>query len=134
MPAWLEVSVDERSGLIGLISWRSHHSGMICRWNVWRKKKSASSFSHFKSGQCWIFVFQTNVQPLFFRSASKAPAKEKMERPLSTMSEASNYTGAPDNAPNAESPAGRVRSTLRKQHTRQNIRLQYCVFAALQVF
>lgn len=57
-----------------------------------------------------------------------------MERPLSTMSEASNYTGAPDNATNAESPAGRVRSALRKQHTTQNIRLQYSAFAALQVF
>lgn len=48
-----------------------------------------------------------------FRSVSKAPANEKKERPLSTMSEASNYTGGSDYATNPESsPAGRVSDTL----------------------
>lgn len=50
-----------------------------------------------------------------------------MERPLSTVSEASNYAAGSDNTTNAESPAGRVsdaRNTLRKQrNTNQNIRL-----------
>lgn len=48
-----------------------------------------------------------------------------MERPLSTMSEASNYAAGSDNTTNAESPAGRVsdaRNTLRKQrNTNQNL-------------
>lgn len=46
-----------------------------------------------------------------FRSASKVPANEKKERPLSTMSEASNYTGGSDYAANPSSPAGRVSDT-----------------------
>lgn len=45
---------------------------------------------------------------LLFRSASKEPANEKKERPLSTMSEVSNYT---DHAANPSSPAGRVSDT-----------------------
>ncbi|CAG08718.1 unnamed protein product [Tetraodon nigroviridis] len=60
--------------------------------------------------------YKTNVLSLFFRSASKAPANEKMERPLSTMSEASNYTGASDNTTNAESPAGRPSRSSKKIH------------------
>lgn len=67
-----------------------------------------------------LFIFQTNVLSLFFRSVSKTPANEKMERPLSTMSEASNYTGASDNTTNAESTAGRVsdaRQRLKKSNT-----------------
>lgn len=48
---------------------------------------------------------------LLFRSASKVPANEKKERPLSTMSEASNYTGGSDHAANPSSPAGRVSNT-----------------------
>lgn len=45
-------------------------------------------------------IFVVNEQ-----SASKAPANEKKARPMSTMSEASNYTGGSEHA---SSPAGRV--------------------------
>nr|XP_033490381.1 pleckstrin homology domain-containing family A member 5 isoform X12 [Epinephelus lanceolatus] len=50
------------------------------------------------------------------RSASKAPANEKKERPLSTMSEASNYTGGSDHAANPSSPAGRPSRPSKKIH------------------
>lgn len=46
-----------------------------------------------------------------FRSSSKVPANDKKERPLSTMSEVSNYTGSSDCPANSNSPAGRVRDT-----------------------
>ncbi|XP_070686154.1 pleckstrin homology domain-containing family A member 5-like isoform X3 [Pempheris klunzingeri] len=48
-------------------------------------------------------IFVINEQ-----SAPKVPANEKKERPISTMSEASNYTGGSDHAANPSSPAGRV--------------------------
>ncbi|XP_044213639.1 pleckstrin homology domain-containing family A member 5-like isoform X7 [Thunnus albacares] len=51
-----------------------------------------------------------------FRSASKVPANEKKERPLSTMSEASNYTGGLDCAANPSSPAGRPSRPPKKIH------------------
>ncbi|XP_037622831.1 pleckstrin homology domain-containing family A member 5 isoform X23 [Sebastes umbrosus] len=51
-------------------------------------------------------IFVVNEQ-----SASKVPANEKKDRPLSTMSEASNYTGGSDCAANPNSPAGRVSDT-----------------------
>uniref|UniRef100_A0A674P2M3 Pleckstrin homology domain containing A5 n=1 Tax=Takifugu rubripes TaxID=31033 RepID=A0A674P2M3_TAKRU len=41
---------------------------------------------------------------------------EKMERPLSTMSEASNYTGGSENTTNADSPAGRPSRSSKKIH------------------
>ncbi|TWW75915.1 Pleckstrin -like proteiny domain-containing family A member 5 [Takifugu flavidus] len=49
-------------------------------------------------------------------SVSKVPANEKMERPLSTMSEASNYTGGSENTTNADSPAGRPSRSSKKIH------------------
>lgn len=102
--------MDDILEVIGLINWRSHPSGMISWWTVWRKESLLHHFliSKVTSVGNQLFIFQTNVLSLFFRSVSKAPANEKMERPLSTMSEASNYTGASDNTTNAESPAGRV--------------------------
>ncbi|XP_029008696.1 pleckstrin homology domain-containing family A member 5-like isoform X4 [Betta splendens] len=54
--------------------------------------------------------------PAFFRSASKVPANEKKERPLSTMSEASNYTGGSDHAANSSSPAERPSRPSKKIH------------------
>ncbi|XP_029909873.1 pleckstrin homology domain-containing family A member 5-like isoform X1 [Myripristis murdjan] len=48
-------------------------------------------------------IFVVNEQ-----SVPKAPANDKKERPLSTMSEASNYTGSSDCAAQPSSPAGRV--------------------------
>nr|XP_033490385.1 pleckstrin homology domain-containing family A member 5 isoform X16 [Epinephelus lanceolatus] len=56
-------------------------------------------------------IFVVNEQ-----SASKAPANEKKERPLSTMSEASNYTGGSDHAANPSSPAGRPSRPSKKIH------------------
>uniref|UniRef100_A0AAQ5ZY73 PH domain-containing protein n=1 Tax=Amphiprion ocellaris TaxID=80972 RepID=A0AAQ5ZY73_AMPOC len=53
---------------------------------------------------------------LSFRSASKVPANEKKERPVSTMSEASNYTGGSDYAANPNSPAGRPSRPSKKIH------------------
>eukprot|EP00066_Takifugu_rubripes_P016587 XP_011605853.1 PREDICTED: pleckstrin homology domain-containing family A member 5 isoform X5 [Takifugu rubripes] len=50
------------------------------------------------------------------QSVSKVPANEKMERPLSTMSEASNYTGGSENTTNADSPAGRPSRSSKKIH------------------
>ncbi|XP_035521054.1 pleckstrin homology domain-containing family A member 5 isoform X7 [Morone saxatilis] len=54
--------------------------------------------------------------PAFSRSASKVPVNEKKERPLSTMSEASNYTGGSDYAANPSSPAGRPSRPSKKIH------------------
>lgn len=66
-----------------------------------------------------IIIFQTDDLPiccwhvlcLLFRSVSKVPANDKKERPVSTMSEASNYTGGLDFPTNPSSPAGRVSDT-----------------------
>ncbi|XP_028286072.1 pleckstrin homology domain-containing family A member 5-like isoform X2 [Parambassis ranga] len=56
-------------------------------------------------------IFVVNEQ-----SASKVPANEKTERPISTMSEASNYTGGSDYAANPSSPAGRPSRPSKKIH------------------
>ncbi|KAM9854004.1 pleckstrin homology domain-containing family A member 5 [Aulostomus maculatus] len=69
-----------------------------------------------------IFVINEHVNcgklfhPACSRSASKVPANEKKERPLSTMSEASNYTGSVDVAANSSSPAGRPSRPPKKVH------------------
>ncbi|XP_054864921.1 pleckstrin homology domain-containing family A member 5 isoform X4 [Amphiprion ocellaris] len=69
-----------------------------------------------------IFVVNEHVNcgklchPAFSRSASKVPANEKKERPVSTMSEASNYTGGSDYAANPNSPAGRPSRPSKKIH------------------
>ncbi|XP_070406424.1 pleckstrin homology domain-containing family A member 5 isoform X21 [Nothobranchius furzeri] len=56
-------------------------------------------------------IFVVNEQ-----SASKAPANEKKERPISTMSEASNHTASSDCAANTNSPAGRPSRPSKKLH------------------
>ncbi|XP_053174573.1 pleckstrin homology domain-containing family A member 5-like isoform X3 [Scomber japonicus] len=56
-------------------------------------------------------IFVVNEQ-----TASQVPANEKKERPLSTMSEASNYTGGLDCAANPSSPAGRPSRPPKKIH------------------
>ncbi|KAM9352592.1 pleckstrin homology domain-containing family A member 5-like isoform 3-T3 [Symphorus nematophorus] len=56
-------------------------------------------------------IFVVNEQ-----SAPKVPANERKERPLSTMSEASNYTGGSDYAANPSSPAGRPSRPSKKIH------------------
>ncbi|XP_041651027.1 pleckstrin homology domain-containing family A member 5-like isoform X3 [Cheilinus undulatus] len=56
-------------------------------------------------------IFVVNEQ-----SAPKVSANEKKERPLSTMSEASNYTGGSDYATNPNSPAGRPSRPSKKVH------------------
>ncbi|XP_051237363.1 pleckstrin homology domain-containing family A member 5 isoform X13 [Dicentrarchus labrax] len=69
-----------------------------------------------------IFVINEHMNcgklchPAFSRSASKVPANDKKERPLSTMSEASNYTGGSDYAANPSSPAGRPSRPSKKIH------------------
>ncbi|XP_027128535.1 pleckstrin homology domain-containing family A member 5 isoform X4 [Larimichthys crocea] len=69
-----------------------------------------------------IFVVNEHVNcgklchPAFSRSVSKAPTNEKKERPLSTMSEASNYTGGSDYAANPSSPAVRPSRPSKKIH------------------
>ncbi|XP_041852506.1 pleckstrin homology domain-containing family A member 5-like isoform X9 [Melanotaenia boesemani] len=50
------------------------------------------------------------------QSASKVSANEKKERPISTMSEASNYTGSSDCPANTTSPAGRPSRPSKKIH------------------
>uniref|UniRef100_A0A3B4EUS0 Pleckstrin homology domain-containing family A member 5-like n=1 Tax=Pundamilia nyererei TaxID=303518 RepID=A0A3B4EUS0_9CICH len=52
----------------------------------------------------------------FIKSASKVPANEKKERPVSTMSEASNYTGGSEQAANPSSPGGRPSRPSKKIH------------------
>uniref|UniRef100_A0A8D0CUN3 Pleckstrin homology domain containing A5 n=1 Tax=Sander lucioperca TaxID=283035 RepID=A0A8D0CUN3_SANLU len=59
----------------------------------------------------FVFIFLTDDL-----SASKVPANENKERPLSTMSEASNYTGGSDYAANPSSPAGRPSRPSKKIH------------------
>ncbi|KAG7455959.1 hypothetical protein MATL_G00246610 [Megalops atlanticus] len=56
-------------------------------------------------------IFVVNEQPV-----PKAPANEKKERPVSTMSEASNYTGGSDYATHPGSPAGRPSRSSKKVH------------------
>uniref|UniRef100_A0A3Q3WLZ1 Uncharacterized protein n=1 Tax=Mola mola TaxID=94237 RepID=A0A3Q3WLZ1_MOLML len=56
-------------------------------------------------------IFVVNEQ-----SVAKVPANEKKERPLTTMSEASNYTGGFDHASNPSSPAGRPSRSSKKVH------------------
>ncbi|XP_037539542.1 pleckstrin homology domain-containing family A member 5 [Nematolebias whitei] len=70
-----------------------------------------------------IFVVNEHVNcrklchPAFRRSASKVPANEKKERPLSTMSEASNHTAATsDCTTHTNSPAGRPSRPSKKIH------------------
>ncbi|XP_044213636.1 pleckstrin homology domain-containing family A member 5-like isoform X4 [Thunnus albacares] len=65
---------------------------------------------------CIFVVNEQHALCLMFRSASKVPANEKKERPLSTMSEASNYTGGLDCAANPSSPAGRPSRPPKKIH------------------
>ncbi|KAM8751430.1 pleckstrin homology domain-containing family A member 5 isoform 17-T17 [Acanthopagrus schlegelii] len=57
-------------------------------------------------------IFVVNEQ-----SAPKVPTNDKKDRPLSTMSEASNYTGSSDYAANpSSSPAGRPSRPSKKIH------------------
>ncbi|XP_031611506.1 pleckstrin homology domain-containing family A member 5-like isoform X2 [Oreochromis aureus] len=56
-------------------------------------------------------IFVINEQ-----SASKVPANEKKERPVSTMSEASNYTGGSEHAATPSSPGGRPSRPSKKIH------------------
>ncbi|XP_050963199.1 pleckstrin homology domain-containing family A member 5 isoform X23 [Labeo rohita] len=56
-------------------------------------------------------IFVVNEQP-----ATKAPAAEKKERPTSTMSEASNYTGGSDYATHPSSPTTRLSRSSKKVH------------------
>ncbi|KAL3061321.1 hypothetical protein OYC64_009490 [Pagothenia borchgrevinki] len=56
-------------------------------------------------------IFVVNEQ-----SASKVPSNEKIDRPLSTMTEASNYTSGSDYAANPNSPAGRPSRPSKKIH------------------
>uniref|UniRef100_A0A8C9VGJ4 Pleckstrin homology domain containing, family A member 5 n=1 Tax=Scleropages formosus TaxID=113540 RepID=A0A8C9VGJ4_SCLFO len=55
-----------------------------------------------------IFVVNEPVQ--------KVPAHERKERPLSTMSEVSNYTGGSDHTTHTSSPAGRPSRSSKKVH------------------
>lgn len=66
----------------------------------------------YKSFDCYSFTAtKPVVSYLSLRTVLKALANEKKERPLSTMSEASNPTGGSDCAANSSSPAGRVSDT-----------------------
>ncbi|XP_072570587.1 pleckstrin homology domain-containing family A member 5 isoform X18 [Paramormyrops kingsleyae] len=56
------------------------------------------------------------VHPVISRPAPKAPANEKKERPLSTMSEASNYTGGSDHTAHTGSPVARTSRPSKKVH------------------
>ncbi|XP_016299697.1 pleckstrin homology domain-containing family A member 5-like isoform X12 [Sinocyclocheilus anshuiensis] len=56
------------------------------------------------------------VHPVFNRPATKAPAAEKKERPTSTMSEASNYTGGSDYTTHPSSPTTRLSRSSKKIH------------------
>lgn len=58
-----------------------------------------------------VIICSWHVLYLLCRSVSKVPANDKKERPLSTMSEASNYTAGTDYAGTPSSPAGRVSDT-----------------------
>lgn len=131
--AGLEVHVDDTLGVISLINWRCHHSELHFWRNVWRIEDVLHHFLISKVTTIWyqLFIFQCNVPSLSFRSVSKVPANEKMERPLSTMSEASNYTGGLENTTNADSPAGRVSDACRVEtpvpHRQERLALTCCV-------
>uniref|UniRef100_A0A8C0Y6S2 Pleckstrin homology domain containing, family A member 5 n=1 Tax=Cyprinus carpio carpio TaxID=630221 RepID=A0A8C0Y6S2_CYPCA len=56
------------------------------------------------------------VHPVLNRPATKAPAAEKKERPTSTMSEASNYTGGSDYTTHPSSPTTRLSRSSKKVH------------------
>ncbi|KAJ8381722.1 hypothetical protein SKAU_G00025000 [Synaphobranchus kaupii] len=56
-------------------------------------------------------IFVVNEQPV-----PKTPVNEKKERPVSTMSEASNYTGGSDYATHPASPASRPSRSSKKVH------------------
>ncbi|KPP76594.1 pleckstrin-like domain-containing family A member 5-like, partial [Scleropages formosus] len=56
-------------------------------------------------------IFVVNEQPV-----QKVPAHERKERPLSTMSEVSNYTGGSDHTTHTSSPAGRPSRSSKKVH------------------
>ncbi|KAG5845903.1 hypothetical protein ANANG_G00144120 [Anguilla anguilla] len=60
-------------------------------------------------------IFVVNEQPVP-KTPTPAPANEKKERPVSTMSEASNYTGGSDYATHPASPAGRPSRSSKKVH------------------
>ncbi|XP_061085091.1 pleckstrin homology domain-containing family A member 5-like [Conger conger] len=56
-------------------------------------------------------IFILNEQP-----APKAPASEKKDRPISTMTDASNYTSSSDYIPRPGSPPGRPSRSSKKVH------------------
>ncbi|XP_059360737.1 pleckstrin homology domain-containing family A member 5-like isoform X2 [Carassius carassius] len=56
-------------------------------------------------------IFVVNEQPV-----TKAPAADKEERPTSTMSEASNYTGGSDYTTHPSSPTSRLSRSSKKVH------------------
>nr|XP_055046203.1 pleckstrin homology domain-containing family A member 5 isoform X19 [Misgurnus anguillicaudatus] len=56
------------------------------------------------------------VHPVLNRPATKAPVTEKKERPTSTMSEASNYTGGSDYTAHPSSPTLRPSRSSKKVH------------------
>ncbi|XP_061108971.1 pleckstrin homology domain-containing family A member 5 isoform X10 [Conger conger] len=60
-----------------------------------------------------IFVVNEQTAP---KTPTPVPANEKKERPVSTMSEASNYTGGSDYATHPVSPAGRASRSSKKIH------------------
>uniref|UniRef100_A0A3Q4G7F1 Pleckstrin homology domain containing A5 n=1 Tax=Neolamprologus brichardi TaxID=32507 RepID=A0A3Q4G7F1_NEOBR len=57
-----------------------------------------------------------SVSCFFLFFLSELPANEKKERPVSTMSEASNYTGGSEQAANPSSPGGRPSRPSKKIH------------------
>ncbi|XP_029103153.1 pleckstrin homology domain-containing family A member 5 isoform X9 [Scleropages formosus] len=56
------------------------------------------------------------IHPMLNRPVQKVPAHERKERPLSTMSEVSNYTGGSDHTTHTSSPAGRPSRSSKKVH------------------
>ncbi|KAL4659428.1 pleckstrin homology domain-containing family A member 5-like isoform X2 [Arapaima gigas] len=56
------------------------------------------------------------ILPVLNRPTQKVQTHERKERPLSTMSEASNYTGGSDNTTHTSSPAGRPSRPSKKIH------------------
>ncbi|XP_052439550.1 pleckstrin homology domain-containing family A member 5 isoform X16 [Carassius gibelio] len=56
------------------------------------------------------------VHPVLNRPVTKAPAADKEERPTSTMSEASNYTGGSDYTTHPSSPTTRLSRSSKKVH------------------
>uniref|UniRef100_A0A674MWW5 Pleckstrin homology domain containing A5 n=1 Tax=Takifugu rubripes TaxID=31033 RepID=A0A674MWW5_TAKRU len=70
----------------------------------------------FEGARCFINHNEQKVTCKHPVSISVFCSNEKMERPLSTMSEASNYTGGSENTTNADSPAGRPSRSSKKIH------------------